>query len=201
MFINSDHKILAQEEIIEKLRLEIVWLTKERDNLILWNTELMRWKSEINNIKESTSQELYTIESILEETKKALDKNSVHFYKITDKQKEKLQELSTAIQERLDELAIQEGKELIDIDSENQKIKKELTKAKKELKAMIDDANSLKDERIVFNKEKEDTRKELDEERQRYIDYMNNLVIRERDIEILENRLFTKKKEYENFSY
>lgn len=188
MFINSDHKILAQEEIIEKLRLEIVWLTKERDSLLLWNTELMRWKSEINNIKESKEKELYTIESILEETKKALDKNSVHFYKITDKQKEKLQELNTAIQERLDELSIQEGKELIDIDSENQKIKKELTKAKKELKAMIDDIQSLKDERIAFEKEKNDIMAALDQERNRCIDYMNNLVIRERDVEILEKR-------------
>lgn len=193
MFINSDHKILAQEEIIEKLRLEIVWLTKERDSLLLWNTELMRWKSEINNIKESKEKELYTIESILEETKKALDKNSVHFYKITDKQKEKLQELNTAIQERLDELAIQEGKELIDVDSENRKIKKELTKAKKELQSMLDDAKSLKDERIAFDKEKNDIMVALDEERNRYIDYMNNLESRERDIEILENRLLTKK--------
>ena len=193
MFINSDHKILAQEEIIEKLRLEIVWLTHERDSLILWNTELMRWKTETVNLTESKSQELYTIESIIEETKKTLDKNSIHFHNITEKQRVKLQELSTAIQERLDELSIQEGKELIDIDSENRKIKKELTIARKELQSMLDDAKSLKDERIAFEKEKNDIMVALDEERNRYIDYMNNLASRERDIEILENRLLTKK--------
>lgn len=182
MFINSDHKILAQEEIIEKLRLEIVWLTHDRDNLLLWNKELIRGKTETVNLTESKYHELYTIESILEETRKALDKNSIHFYNITDKQKEKLQELNTAIQERLDELAIQEGKELIDIDSENRKIKKELTKAKKELKAMIDDAKSLKDERIAFEKEKEDIMVALNEERNRYIGYMNSLEKREKTL-------------------
>ena len=182
MFINSDHKILAQEEIIEKLRIEIVWLTQERDNLILWNKELIRGKTETVNLTESKYHELYTIESILEETRKALDKNSIHFYNITDKQKEKLQELNTAIQERLDELAIQEGKELIDVDSENRKIKKELTKAKKELQSMLDDAKSLKDERIAFEKEKNKTKKELDEERERYINYMNSLEKREETI-------------------
>ena len=79
------------------------------------------------------------------------------------------------------------------MDSENRKIKKELTKAKKELQAMLDDAKSLKDERIAFDKEKNDIMVALDEERNRYIDYMNNLASRERDIEILENRLLTKK--------
>ena len=193
MFINSDHKILAQEEIIEKLRIEIVWLTQERDNLLLWNAELMRWKLEVSTIKESTSQELYTIESILDETRKALDAQSNHFASLTESQIDTIQELNDGIQERLDELAIQEGKELIDVDSENRKIKKELTKAKKELQSMLDDAKSLKDERIAFEKEKNDIMVALDEERNRYIDYMNNLASRERDIEILENRLLTKK--------
>ena len=156
MFINSDHKILAQEEIIEKLRIEIVWLTQERDNLLLWNAELMRWKLEVSTIKESTSQELYTIESILDETRKALDAQSNHFASLTESQIDTIQELNDGIQERLDELAIQEGKELIDVDSENRKIKKELTKAKKELQSMLDDAKSLKDERIAFEKEKND---------------------------------------------
>lgn len=58
---------------------------------------------------------------------------------------------------------------------------------------MLDDAKSLKDERIAFDKEKNDIMVALDEERNRYIDYMNNLESRERDIEILENRLLTKK--------
>jgi len=31
MFINADHKILAQDAIIEARRLEIIQLTKERD--------------------------------------------------------------------------------------------------------------------------------------------------------------------------
>ncbi len=53
---------------------------------------------------------------------------------------------------------------------------------------MIDDAKSLKDERIAFEKEKNDIMVALDKERNRYIDYMNNLVIRERDVQILEKR-------------
>lgn len=53
---------------------------------------------------------------------------------------------------------------------------------------MLDDAKSLKDERIAFEKEKNDIMVALDEERNRYIDYMNNLVIRERDVQILEKR-------------
>lgn len=182
MFINSDHKILAQEEIIEKLRLEIVWLTHERDNLLLWNTELMRWKSEINNIKESTSKELYTIESILEETQKVMERNKENFYKLTDKQREKIKEFNEKIAEYISILEKYEWKELIDIDSENKKIKKELSKAKKELKAMLDDAKELKKEREEFEKQKESIRKELDEERERYINYMNSLEKREETI-------------------
>ena len=182
MFINSDHKILAQEEIIEKLRLEIVWLTHERDNLLLWNTELMRWKSEINSIKESTSKELYTIESILEETQKVMERNKENFYKLTDKQREKIKEFNEKIAEHIAILEEYEWKELIDIDSENKKIKKELSKAKKELKAMLDDAKELKKEREEFEKQKESVRKELDEERERYINYMNSLEKREETI-------------------
>ena len=193
MFINSEHKTLAQEETIEKLRLEIIKLSIERDSLLSWNAELIRAKTETQNITGAVSQELYTIETIIEETQKTLDKNSVHFHNLTEKQRAKLQELSTAIQDRLDELAIQEGKELIDIDSENRKIKKELTKARKELQSMKDDSESLKNERIAFEKEKSDTMTALDEERNRYIDYMNTLVRRERDVEILENRLLSKK--------
>lgn len=58
---------------------------------------------------------------------------------------------------------------------------------------MKDDSESLKNERIAFEKEKSDTMTALDEERNRYIDYMNTLVRRERDVEILENRLLSKK--------
>ena len=195
MFINSDHKILEQNEIIEKLRLEIVSLTQEKDNLISWNTELIRWKTETVNITESKTQELYTIESIIEETQKTLDKNSIHFHNLTDKQKSKLQELSIAIQDRLDELAIQEGKELIDIDSENRKIKKELTIARKELQTMLDDAKLLRNERIAFEKEKNDIRQAINEERAKYIDYMASLEKREQKIVLSEKRLEKYKEE------
>ena len=120
-----------------------------------------------------------TIESILTETQKALEKQSHHFVNLTEKQKNKIQSLNTSIQERLDELALQEGKELIDIDSENRKIKKELNSARKELQKAKDDAESLKNERLAFEQEKQDTRQALDDERALYLDYMSSLEKRE----------------------
>ena len=47
---------------------------------------------------------------------------------------------------------------------------------------MIDDAKSLKDERIAFEKEKEDIMVALNEERNRYIGYMNSLEKREKTL-------------------
>ena len=44
---------------------------------------------------------------------------------------------------------------------------------------MLDDAKSLKNERIAFEKEKNDTRQALDEEHEKYVNYMNSLEKRE----------------------
>lgn len=66
-------------------------------------------------------------------------------------------------------LAEYEKKELIDIDSENRKRKTAISKKSKELQEIKDDIQSLKNERIEFEKEKVNTRKELDEEHERYI--------------------------------
>jgi hypothetical protein len=47
---------------------------------------------------------------------------------------------------------------------------------------MLDDAKELKKEREEFEKQKESVTKELDEERERYINYMNSLEKREETI-------------------
>lgn len=47
---------------------------------------------------------------------------------------------------------------------------------------MLDDAKSLKDERIAFEKEKNDIRQALDEEHEKYVNYMNSLEKRERTL-------------------
>lgn len=117
-----------------------------------------------------------------------MERNRENFHKLTDKQREKINEFNEKIAESMEILAEYEGKELIDIDSENRKRKISISKKSKELQEIKDDIQSLKNERIEFEKEKEETRRKLDEEHQRYIDYMDNLVIRERDVEILEKR-------------
>lgn len=177
------------EEEIEKLRLEIVELHKEKDK-VLSEIKDQRWGKQVVSVQSETiKSELSTIEFILIETQKALNKQSHHFAHLTEKQKEKIQSLNTSIQERIDELSLQEGKELIDFDSENRKIKKELNIARKELKKALDDAKSLINERVAFDKEKQDIRQSLDEERALYINYMGSLEKREQRIVLSEKRL------------
>lgn len=194
-FTNLDQKKNYMEEEIERLRLDIVKLYSEKDNILNEISDQRDGKQVVARQSEIIKSEISTVESILEATREALYKESHHFYNLTSKQKDKIQELNTAIQERLDELSLQEGKELIDFDSENTKIKKELTKARKELQKAIDDAESLKSERIAFDKEKEDIQQALDEERAKYLDYMGSLEKREQKIILTEKRLEKYKKE------
>lgn len=183
------------EEECERLRLKIVELHLEKDKVLSEIEDQRRGKKTVSVQSESIKTELVTIESILIETQKALDKQSNHFANLTEKQKDKIQSLNTSIQERLNELALQEGKELIDVDSENRKIKKELTIARKELQKVKDDAESLKNERISFNKEKDDIIQALNEERVKYLNYMRSLEAREQKIVLSEKRLEELKKE------
>lgn len=182
------------EEECEKLRLEIVKLYAERDTVLGEIVDQRRGKQVVSVQSETIKSELVTIESILTETNKALEKQSAHFSSLTEKQKDKIQSLNSKIQEKLDIFALQDNKEILDIDSENRKFKKELTIARKELQKAKDDAESLKNERIAFDKEKEDTRQTLDKERATYLDYMSSLEAREQKITLSEKR-FEKLKE------
>lgn len=183
------------EEECEKLRLDIVKLTGERDRVLGEIDDQRRGKQIVSIQSEAKQSELVTIESILTETHKALEKQSAHFSSLTEKQKDKIQSLNSKIQEKLDIFALQDSKEIIDIDSENRKFKKELTIARKELQKAKDDAESLKNERIAFDKEKDDTRQALDEERAKYLDYMSSLEAREKKIALSEKRLEKYKQE------
>lgn len=189
MFINSDQKIISQKEIIEKLRLDIVDLTKERDNLILWNIELMRWKNEIYSVSIKKNEELYTTESILEETKKTLNETSLHFVNLTENQKEIIKNLDKSIQERIKELSVQEWKELIDFDEENRKIKRKLTEKKQELQIVIEDLQEKEKEKEKIENYIKEQLEFIEKEKQDILSIKNNLEIREKDIRIKEKRL------------
>lgn len=186
--IIKEHVILALDEDLKKKRQELIELIKECDVVKSEIADQRRWKNDVYTQQVSISSELYTLESILQETQKIMERNRENFHKLTDKQREKINEFNEKIAESMEILAEYEGKELIDIDSENRKRKISISKKSKELQEIKDDIQSLKNERIEFEKEKEETRRKLDEEHQRYIDYMDNLVIRERDVEILEKR-------------
>ncbi len=188
-FTNLDQKKNYMEEEIERLRLDIIKLHLEKDKVLSEIEDQRRGKQTVAVESQSIKSELVTIESILTETQKALEKQSHHFANLTEKQKDKIQSLNTSIQERLDELALQEGKELIDVDSENRKIKKELNIARKELQKAKDDAESLKNERVAFEKEKQDTLQAINEERAKYECYMGSLEKREQKIVLSEKRL------------
>lgn len=83
MFINSDHRIIDQKDTIEKLQSEILQLTIKRDKLNLINEELLRVNTEINSRNERIKNDLYILESIIEETKKTLEKQQNDFAKVT----------------------------------------------------------------------------------------------------------------------
>tara|TARA_R110000868_G_scaffold303778_2_gene564268 strand:+ start:1352 stop:1549 length:198 start_codon:yes stop_codon:yes gene_type:complete len=60
---------------------------------------------------------------------------------------------------------------------------------------MLDDAKLLRNERIAFEKEKNDIRQAINEERAKYIDYMGSLEKREQKIVLSEKRLEKYKEE------
>lgn len=69
--------------MIEKLQQEIVVLTLARDKLVLTNEDLLRANTEINSRNERIRADLYTLESIIEETKNTLEKQQNDFAKVT----------------------------------------------------------------------------------------------------------------------
>lgn len=192
MFINADHKILAQDAIIEARRLEIIQLTKERDIIYEEIAEQRRWKTEVVSQKIKEAENLSTIESILQETKKALDAETHNFAILTDKQKEKLRELWQEIQKRIEELDKYEWKVIIDVDSENRRIKTEMTKKRTELKDLEDSLQAKRKEQEEIDAKNLQKEKELTEEKQSLLDYRSNLERREKDIQIKEKRLLKK---------
>ena len=192
MFINSDQKILSQEEIIEKLRLEIVSLIHERDSLILWNGELMRWKNEIYSASLQKSNELYTTESTIEETKKTLNETSLHFINLTENQREIIKNLDKSIENRIKELSNQEWKQLINFDWENIKIKERLKEKRQELQIVIDDIKEKEMEKEKIEFYINEQLQYIKQEKEYLIEYRSNLELREKDIRIKEKRL-TKK--------
>jgi len=192
MFINADHKILAQDAIIEARRLEIIQLTKERDIIYEEIAEQRRWKTEVVSQKIKESQNLSNIESILQETKKALDTETHNFAILTDKQKEKLRELWQEIQKRIEELDKYEWKVILDVDSENRRIKKEMTRKRTELKDLEDMLQVKRKEQEEIDTKNLQKEKELIEEMQSLLDYRSNLERREKDIQIKEKRLLKK---------
>jgi hypothetical protein len=147
MFINSEHQVLSLNWTIENLKKEVISLTKERDLLIQWNEELLKWKTEVNNTTEKTKQELYTLESILTETKKTLAKQQIDFISLTDKQQSNIELFNSSIQKRLSELSRLEWIELIDFETENRKLKAKLNAAREEL------VRTQNDTRIMNNVE------------------------------------------------
>lgn len=192
MFINADHKILAQDAIIEAKRLEIIQLTKERDIIYEEIAEQRRWKAEVVSQKVKEEESLSTIESILQETKKALYTETHNFAILTDKQKEKLRELWQEIQKRIKELDKYEWKVIIDVDSENRRIKTEMTKKRIELKDLEDSVQVKKQEQEKIDIKNLQKEKELIQEKQFLLDYRSNLERREKDIQIKEKRLLKK---------
>lgn len=133
IFTNLDTKKRYLEDECEKLRLNIIELVKVRDTTLNEINDQRRGKQEVFMQAISIGNEVFALETHLNATLQALNDSRVSFYGITDKQRAKIEELNNSIANRLSELSIQEGKEIIDIDALNIEFKKEISKTKKEL--------------------------------------------------------------------
>lgn len=133
IFTNLDTKKRYLEDECEKLRLNIIELVKIRDTTLNEINDQRRGKQEVFMQAISIGNEVFALETHLNATLQSLNDSRVSFYGITDKQRAKIEELNNSIANRLSELSIQEGKEIIDIDALNIEFKKEISKTKKEL--------------------------------------------------------------------
>lgn len=133
IFTNLDTKKRYLEDECEKLRLNIIELVKIRDTTLNEINDQRRGKQEVFMQAISIGNAVFALETHLNATLQSLNDSRVSFYGITDKQRAKIEELNNSIANRLSELSIQEGKEIIDIDALNIEFKKEISKTKKEL--------------------------------------------------------------------
>lgn len=194
-FTNLDQKKNHMEEECEKLRLEIVKLYAERDTVLSEIIDQRRGKQVVSVQSEAIKSELVTIESILTDTNKALEQQSAHFSSLTEKQKDKIQSLNSKIQEKLDVFALQDGKEIIDIDSENRKFKKELSLKRKELQEITDLLEENKKLVDTTNKKIEKEQERMKKEKAELLEYRTNLEEREKLVALSEKRLEKYKEE------
>ena len=117
--------------------------------------------------------ELKSIESILENTAKELEKSRQFFYKLTDNQKEKIALLNQDINKKVEELSEYSKIKLIDKEAENKRIKNLIKEKIKEVEELELKKVSLKKEIDEFEKYRTKESQKLDKQKK----YQEQLVM------------------------
>ena len=179
-----EQDILAE---IFKKRKEVISATYELDIL---NNTICEWRSIKTQIEADIvngKEELAKIYSLIGSAKQELSTTTTHTEHSIEEKNKILLELDEQIEKRQNELAKQEWKTLIDIDSENAKLKKILT-AKKEQIQRIE--NTIIEKKVYFDSLKKQMKKERNE-----IEKEKEYIIKQKiGLKVKENMLSVKEK-------
>jgi len=165
MIINSfEHQNNNLMERNKKLREEYITLIQTRDRILNDIKDQRQWNTEVYNNKVIVWKELDTLESILSTTTKVVEKQRIDFYKLTDKQKNNILDLSNKINSKLNELKEYDKKEILDIDSINKDYKLTIQKQWKKLNEVKNKIAEIKKEKEEFEKYKKEIEIKLEKE-------------------------------------
>ena len=182
----------------EKIRQELIWLTKERDKVLEEIREQRRGNIEVFHNTNYIKQDISSLENILIETKKAIEKEQNNFHTFTEKQKIAINKLNKDINDKLQIFEVYNNKKLIDIDSINLKYKEQKQAKNIELQALQDDIDKLKKEKQIFWKWKEQEEERINNLVQYNETTKQNLKEEEKRLKVLKERLQKLKKDLKN---
>ena len=186
---NVDHRKQILLEEIEKLRIELSVLYKERDRVYNQIADQRHWASIVVHEKRRYENEIEWLMMLFNSTKELLNKTTTDFHNISESQAQTIREISWQINAKLSELEEYNQKELIDIDSLNLKYKTSLQALLKDIweaelrLSQLEKTMDEKNKKHMKESEKLEKQKEYQEK------VKQSLAKREQKLKLKEKRL------------
>ena len=190
MILDWDWKrkqILLEE--IKRLNLEYAEARNKLDVVLEQIRDQRNGNVEVQTNTYNKKAELKSIESILENTARELEKSRQFFYKLTDNQKEKIALLNQDINKKVEELSEYSKIKLIDKEAENKRIKNLIKEKIKEVEELELKKVSLKKEIDEFEKYRTKESQKLDKQKKYQETVKSALAKRTKDLNRKEKRL------------
>ena len=186
---NFEHQNNFLKEYNERLRKENTELLQEKCRVLEEIREQRRGKTEVYHQEVSIRGNIDTLSWVLEETKRIVEQEKDNFYKLTDKQRQKIYELSSEIQERLSIMEQLESKEIIDIDKINRWSKVKIWKENRKLQDIKDESERLKTEIIGLENTKQKQEKKMTKDRIKFEEEKEQFKKEKRELSLVYNKL------------